>query len=531
MLQKFRFFKKDKKGVNGAEKKEESVFKINFGAEKPALPEVKDERNLDLRYGLLIPYTYAHLYWDEVHGEVIYSVEEPSLDVKEKEVLNTLEQGIQELIDISFINVDDKEVLIEYLEKNVQVLLKELGIEINRNSYLKLMYYIYRDFIGLNRIESLMNDQYIEDIECNGVKTPVYVVHRRFGNIKTNIVYDEFDELTSFVEKLAQKCGKYISYANPIMDGRLPDSGARVNATYTEDISSRGPTFSIRMFTREAWSPVKLIQAGTISAEILAYLWIIVEHGSNILVVGGTGSGKTTMINVIASFIRPEARIVSIEDTKELRLIHENWLPSVARAGTGVGGESIGEVTLFDLLRASFRQRPDYVIVGEIRGQEANVLFQGMASGHAGLSTMHAEDVKTVIKRLETPPISLSPSLVEILDVVCLVSHAKVKGKDVRKLRAVQEIIQVKEGDAEVNVPFEWNPSRNVFMFKRDSFVFKKIVAKKGISMEELQGEFESRKNLLNSLYKKNIMEFEEVQKIINEYYKNKGAVMKRFLL
>ena len=164
MLQKFRFFKKDKKGANGAEKKEESVFKINFGAEKPALPEVKDERNLDLRYGLLIPYTYAHLYWDEVHGEVIYSVEEPSLDVKEKEVLNTLEQGIQELIDISFINVDDKEVLIEYLEKNVQVLLKELGIEINRNSYLKLMYYIYRDFIGLNRIESLMNNQYIEDI-------------------------------------------------------------------------------------------------------------------------------------------------------------------------------------------------------------------------------------------------------------------------------------------------------------------------------------------------------------------------------
>ncbi|MBI5803079.1 type II/IV secretion system ATPase subunit [Candidatus Pacearchaeota archaeon] len=535
MLLKLDSLFKKKKSKNGEvkndEKKDESQFKINFDAKKPMLADVSDQTKLDLRYGLILPYAYAHLYWDEVHGEVIYGIEEPNLDVKEKEILNTLEQGVQELIDISFINVDDKEVLIEYLEKNVKVLLKELGIVINRNSYLKLMYYLYRDFIGLNKIEPLMNDFYIEDIECNGVKTPVYLVHRKFGNIRTNIVYDDFDELTSFVEKLAQKCGKYISYANPIMDGRLPDSGARVNATYTEDISSRGPTFSIRMFTREAWSPVKLMSIGTVSAEVLAYLWIIVEHGTNILVVGGTGSGKTTIINVIASFIRPEARIVSIEDTKELRLIHENWLPSIARAGTGVGGENTGEITLFDLLKASFRQRPDYVIVGEIRGQEANVLFQGMASGHSGLATMHADDVKTVIKRLETAPINLSPSLVEILDVVCLVSHAKVKGQDVRKLRTVQEIISVKEnGDSEVNVPFQWDAGRNVFMFKRESIVFKKIVTKRGVKMEELQREFETRRKLLNVLYKKNITEFEEVQRIISDYYKNKDAVLKRFL-
>lgn len=530
MLKLDSLFKKSK--MKEEAKKEEYLFKINFDAKKPSLPDVEDITKTDLRYGLIIPYTYAHLYWDDVHGEVVYSVEEPNLDVKEKEILNTLEQGIEELIDISFINVNDKEVLIEYLEKNVQVLLKELNISINKNSYLKLMYYIYRDFIGLNKIEPLMNDFYIEDIECNGVKTPLYLVHRKFGSIKTNIVYDDFDEITNFVEKLAQKCGKYISYANPIMDGRLPDSGARVNATYTEDVTSRGPTFSIRMFTREAWSPVKLIQVGTVSAEVLAYLWILVEHGTNILVVGGTGSGKTTIVNCVASFIRPEARIVSIEDTKELRLVHENWLPSIARAGTGVGGESTGEITLFDLLKASFRQRPDYVIVGEIRGQEANVLFQGMASGHSGISTMHAEDVKTVIKRLETPPINLSPSLVEILDVACLVGHAKIKGQDVRKLRAIQEIIRVGEnGEAEINVPFQWDARRNVFMFKRDSYVFKKISSKKGISMEELQGEFELRRKLLNALYKKNIMEFEDVQKVINDYYKNKEAVMKRFLL
>ena len=295
----------------------------------------------------------------------------------------------------------------DYLEKNIKVLLKELGIGISRSSYLKFMYYIYRDFIGLNKIEPVINDQLIEDIECNGVKTPVYIVHRKFGSIRTNIVYDNFDELVSFVEKLAQKCGKYISYANPIMDGRLPDSGARVNATYTEDISSKGPTFSIRLFTKEAWSPVRLMQVGSVSAEILAYLWILIEHGANILIVGGTGSGKTTLLNCIASFIKPEARVITIEDTREIRLVHENWLPSVARMGTGVGGENTGEITMFDLLKASFRQRPDYVIVGEIRGAEAFVLFQGMASGHSGISTMHADDVKTVIRRLETTPINL----------------------------------------------------------------------------------------------------------------------------
>ena len=541
MLKLSSIFKKNKNKIGngdvgelekGEPGKGELLFKINFEAKKPELPEVKDETKLDLRYGLIMPYAYAHLYWDEVHGEVVYSIEEPNLDVKEKEVLNTLEQGVQELIDISFINVDDKEVLIEYLEKNIKVLLKELGIGISRSSYLKFMYYIYRDFIGLNKIEPVINDQLIEDIECNGVKTPVYIVHRKFGSIRTNIVYDNFDELVSFVEKLAQKCGKYISYANPIMDGRLPDSGARVNATYTEDISSKGPTFSIRLFTKEAWSPVRLMQVGSVSAEILAYLWILIEHGANILIVGGTGSGKTTLLNCIASFIKPEARVITIEDTREIRLVPENWLPSVARMGTGVGGENTGEITMFDLLKASFRQRPDYVIVGEIRGAEAFVLFQGMASGHSGISTMHADDVKTVIRRLETTPINLSPSLVETLDVICLASFAKVKGHDTRKVRAVQEIISIKEnGDAEVNVPFQWDASRNVFMFKRESIVFKKIVAKKGISLEELKKEFELRRKLLNSLYKKNLFEFEEVQKVINEYYKNKEAVMKRFLL
>ena len=358
------------------------MFKVNLKPIAPKFPSVVDAIQIDIKYPLVDPYAFAHIYWDKQNDELVYQVEEPVLTVNEKKVLNVLEEGIKELINMSFIGVKEEEVIIEYLEKNTRVLLDELDIRISNESFLKLMYYIYRDFVGLNEIEPLMHDYFIEDIECNGSNSPIYIVHRKYKNLRTNIAYQNNKILASFVEKLAQKCGKYISYANPILDGRLPDK-SRVNATYTEEISSKGPTFSIRKFTKEPWTPVHLIAFGTASPDLMAYLWTLIEDESNIMIIGGTGSGKTSLLNALAFFIPPQARIVSIEDTAELNLVHENWLPSVARAGFGIAtitGEKHGEVSLFTLLKESFRQRPDYVIVGEVRGEEANVLFQGMSS-------------------------------------------------------------------------------------------------------------------------------------------------------
>ncbi len=512
-------------------KKEEYHFSINLKSGDHAVnfPEDEDKSKIDFRYPLIVPYAYAHIKWDEVQNELVYKIEEPVLDSREKEILLKLEQGVKEFINMSFISVKEKETLIEFLEKNVKVLLNEMNFRINKNSYLKMMYYVYRDFIGMNRIEPLMNDYSIEDIECNGKGTPVYVVHRVYGNIRTSLIYDGMEELSSFVEKLSQKCGRYISYSTPIADGVLPD-GSRVNATFTEDVSSKGPTFTIRKFTKEPWSPIALIDKETVSPEVLAYLWLIVENGVNMLVVGGTGSGKTTMINVIAFFIPPQSRVVSIEDSRELKLEHENWLPSVARVGLGAGSEKVGEVTMFDLLKESLRQRPDYVIVGEVRGKEASVLFQGMAAGHPSMATFHADDVTTVIKRLETPPINLSPSLVETLDAICLMTHAKVGGKDARKLSAIQEIISVKSnGESVVNVPFMWDPKTNKFMFKRQSNVFDKIVLKKGMTREKLDLEFTIRSRLLLELHRRKISDFSKVQKIIHAYQKTPEKVLREF--
>ena len=512
-------------------KQKEHKFQIQKNQEIQKLPDLPRQQ-IDVRYPLLAPYAYAHLKWDEGSRSLIYTLEEPQLEIREKKVLNLLEDGIKELLNISYLSTSKGETIIEYLEKNIKALLTELRIKLTKESYQKIMYYIYRDFVGLGKIEPLMNDYYIEDIECNGSGSPIYIVHRAYRNIRTNVVYEDPKELSNFVEKLAQKTGQYISYATPLLNGALPD-GSRVNATFTEDISSKGPTFTIRKFTRTPWTPTQLMQLKSISPEILAYLWILIEHKQNIMVIGGTGSGKTTALNALTFFIQPEARIVSIEDTRELNLEHSNWLPSVAREGVGLSnlvGQKYGEVTLFNLLKESFRQNPDYVIVGEVRGKEAYVLFQGMASGHPSFGTMHADSVDTMIKRLETPPISLSSSLVETMDVVLIMSHVKIKGKSSRRLREVVEVISVDDkGKSETNTPFMWDPTKDIFVASAQSHVFQSIMRDSGVSYEYLQSEFEKRTKLMKGLYEREVFEFHKVQQIINDYYKNPEKVLQTY--
>ncbi|MBI2148543.1 Flp pilus assembly complex ATPase component TadA [Candidatus Woesearchaeota archaeon] len=1030
-------------------KETQPLFKIEQPT-IPNLPEAKDPKTIDIRYPLIPPYTFARIRWDQKETELVYEIEEPNITDKEKQILDTLEEGIKELINLSFISVKDKETVLLYLEKNIRVLLTELSIELTTDSYLKIMYYIYRDFVGLNELEPLMNDYFIEDIECNGVNSPIYVVHRKYRNIRTNLIYKDIHKLASFVEKLAQKCGRYVSYAEPLLDGSLPDGSidydepviyrengivklkkigdvidnyykdnesnksvninnievaafdkdykiswrkanyayrhkingdlyqldlefgkkikltgchsiftlrntgvisertenlnvgdyviipsiipennimkeinlckelinsiykdkliirdvpnyiyiknkkelydyynghykhanqayyehknkkiiplclyyildekelrncfigttsshkvptfleinkelmwflglyisegwlydrgshgvyfslnknelnlieeisrcaknsfnlgiyvepekdngvkvkvdglilwiimkdvlrvskgaktkvvpelifnvskelqkafikswhagdystttskflandisylalfnqditsfykskpkvtkikgreiinngayysnfytrdvenpypsmipielfnplnkthlrfrnkrinrnrlikilneirykrfenlnlinrksflewnkrglldsncnltkegkklteelnivkklinsdfcfakvkkisrvkstseyvydfsvendenfvagfggvcchnSRINATYTTDVSSKGPTFTARKFTKEPWSPIQLMIKGTCTAEIYAYLWMALEYENSLMVIGGTGTGKTSYINSIAFFIPPQARVVSIEDTRELQLEHENWLPSVARAGVGLTnlvGQRYGEVSLFDLLRASFRQRPDYIIVGEVRGKEAFVLFQAFASGHPGMATMHAEDVNTLIKRLETEPINLSGSLIETLSAVVVMTQSKIKGKEVRKVSSIDEIVEVKEGiGGEVtNNVFRWDPKTDTFVFNSNSKLFEKIAIHYGFTKEQVLNEFKIRAKLLRELYKRGIIGFKQVQAVVHEYYKSPEIILKRY--
>ncbi|MCD6371482.1 MAG: type II/IV secretion system ATPase subunit [Candidatus Aenigmarchaeota archaeon] len=515
--------------------KEEKELDLGFRVSKPSfiveLPEVENLRELDVIYPLIEPFAYAHIHWDKGSNSVVYEVIEPELTKKERGYLEEISSALVEMIDVGPEKIEEKGMtLIDYVRKLTDQIIEEFGIKLKPMEYLKIMYYIYRNFVGLNELEPLMWDPNIEDISCDGVGVPIFIVHRKYGSLRTNIVFESKERLREFIVKLAQRCGRYVSYAEPILDATLPD-GSRVAATLASDVATRGPTFTIRKFGENPFSPIDQIVLGTANSEMMAYLWFLIEHRTSILIVGGTATGKTSFLNSLAMFIRPEAKIVSIEDTREIKLPHEHWIPTLARRGFGIPlptGERYGEITLFDLLKESFRQNPDYVIVGETRGREAYVMFQGMSSGHASISTFHAGSLQTAVKRLTSPPIQLPYQLIESLQVVITMVHAKERGESARRVKEVDEIesVESNSGDVIYRKIFEWDPSTDSFKKMEESIVLKRIAEAIGATYEKVLEEIEKRRKFLEWMVGKGIKDFREVSHWINLYYKTKGKVI-----
>lgn len=507
-------------------------FRIADTRKIVVLPEIKGTKDIDITYPLMSPFSYAKIKWDDVEKSLIYKVEEPHLTPEEYEIFKDIQEQLSKTLEVEMEHLKTKDEVIKYLQDKIQIIISNIGTTLKPGQYTRIMYYVYRNSVGLNQIEPLMHDSYIEDIACDGNDVPIFITHKKYGNVKTNIVFNDKEELQKFVVKLAERTGRYISYAEPLLDGTLPD-GSRINATLASDVTTHGPTFSIRRFRDIPYSAVDLCNLGTSSSEMMAYFWYALEHKKNILVIGGTGAGKTSFLNSIVSFIPPEEKIVSIEDTRELNLMHENWLPAVTRVGFGTmtaAGTHYGEVTLFDLLKESFRQNPGYVIVGEVRGVEASVLFQGMASGHSSLGTIHGGSVDDVVKRMETPPINLSPSLIESLDIVVVISRATAFGKSSRRVKAVSEIIELEStsGRAKTNEAFSWSPVFDKHE-KHRSFIVEEISREYGKPLIDIENELVLRTKFLEKLKEKKIMGFKEVALYLSEYYKNKDEVLKEF--
>ncbi|MFH1473886.1 MAG: type II/IV secretion system ATPase subunit [Candidatus Aenigmatarchaeota archaeon] len=474
------------------------------------------EREKDSKYNLSSPLTSVEIKWDEKKKEFLYKVLEPQLTNDEKATQEKIVNGLLELLDVELSSIKKRGEALNYLKEQINKILDEYEIKLSETSLNKIIYYIQRDFVGLNEIEPFMQDPEIEDISCDGMKIPIFIVHRKYGSIKSNIVYNEEKRLKDFVVKLAERCGRFVSYAEPLLDGTLPD-GSRVQATFATDVTTKGPSFTIRKFVPEPYSPVDLLNKKTINTEMLAYLWLAVENGSSVLISGGAGTGKTTLLNVLLMFIPTQLKIISIEDTRELNIPHENWIPAVTRVGFAKG---YGEVTMFDLLKESFRQTPDYVVVGEVRGKEAYVMFQGMASGIPAMGTMHAGRVEDVIYRLETPPINLSPSLVDTLDLIIVMIHAREKNESARRVKEIVEIesVSAETGKARTNNVYRWSPKEDKFNYKGVSWLLQQIAVQKGVETSDLLKEIKRRTELLDIIHKKQLNNFKDVVAIFSDY-------------
>lgn len=464
-------------------------------------------------------FAYANIRWDDSTNKYAYILTEPILTEKLKEVYQKVKEMLEQKLDVDFSQLKKIEAK-EFLNKQVDSVLSYFNFTLTDDEKKILKYYMNRDFTGLELIDALMQDPNIEDISCDGIGITLFIFHRNpdIGSVPTNIKFDNASQLDSFIIRLAQLCNKSISVSEPLLDGTLPD-GSRIQATLGTDIARRGSNFTIRKFTEEPLTPVHLLNYATLDSNVLAYLWFVVDYGRSILVSGGTASGKTSLLNVLSLFIGSDKKIVSIEDTAELRLPHPHWIPVVARTSIGVGSK--GEVDMFDLLRESLRQRPDYIVVGEVRGKEAYVLFQQMATGHPSLATIHAENIARLTDRLTTPPISLPAGLISTLDLVVFLARMKYRNKFIRK---VTEIVEIVDFDQVTNKPitntvFKWNPQTDKFDISGRSVTLKKIADLTGISEKSIRDEIERRIVILDWMKENNILDYRDVHRVFSIYY------------
>jgi flagellar protein FlaI len=338
-------------------------------------------------------------------------------------------------------------------------------------------------------------------------------------------MFTDEKELDTFAAKLAYVSGKHISIASPIVDATLPD-GSRVQITYGREVSKRGGNFTIRKFKADPITIVDLLKYNTVSPELGAYMWYLIERRMSILVAGGTASGKTTTLNALSMFIPPDQKIVSVEDTPELNLSHKNWIQSISR-----GGGVAGEITLFDLLRNALRQRPDIIIVGEVRGAEAFTLFQAIATGHGGLGTVHADSVQAAVNRLTTEPMNVPKSLLgSTLDCVAMQLRIKLKDKSVRRMVNVAEIVghEMSTDQIVLNNAFKWDPVTDSYIFSGRSRLFEKITKRFGVTTEQIRADIEDRRLFLTWLMRKNIRDYRDLSQQIREFYSDQRGAMER---
>ncbi|MGC8645365.1 MAG: type II/IV secretion system ATPase subunit [Thermoplasmata archaeon] len=436
-------------------------------------------------------------------SSTIYYIQEPNLTNDERSFLCSIRAAVPAiLMGDRKRNAKHENYVDSLLSSFRSPLRKEEGFP---NKLDAIKYYLERDLVGYGIIDPMIRDTKLEDISCTGPGVPIYVYHRSYGNLRSNRMFEERGALDSFVISLAQKGGKIVSVSDPILDSATPE-GHRVSAMLGREVTSKGSTFSIRLFRKSPFSPLDLVRFRTASSELLAFMWVMAEWRRNVMVIGESGAGKTSTLNALSFFIPPWAKVVSIEDTREINIPHENWIPAVTR-GVRAGGvtasqEGADVVDMFDLVRMALRQRPEYLIVGEIRGREAYSLFQAMSAGQTTLATMHAGSIASMFDRLENPPLDVPAVMLSSIDLVVKISLIKGEGRIERKISTVTGIQGIDPGSGEISTQniFEWNRESDRFDFLYPEPYLRTIARSRSIEEEQFLDEVKRRAKLIDDL-------------------------------
>ncbi|MEA1930003.1 MAG: type II/IV secretion system ATPase subunit [Euryarchaeota archaeon] len=388
----------------------------------------------------------------------------------------------------------------------------------------KLLYYLQRDFLGYERIDPIKHDINVEDISCDGYNSPVFVYHSGYEQIITNVVHGE-TELDDFVVKLAQRSGKGVSKRSPQVDATLPD-GSRAQLTLGKEVSDHGTNYTIRQFKEVPFTPIDLVNWKTFSLDEMAFLWLAIENDKSLIFAGGTASGKTTSLNAVSLFIPSNTKIVSIEDTREVELPQRNWIASVTRPSFTEGDK--GDIDEFDLLEAALRQRPDYIVMGEIRGEEGRTLFQVMSTGHTTYTTFHADSVGEVLKRFTTQPINVSKTMFSALDLVSIQTSTRVKGKKVRRNKSLTEINHYDAENDEINVQdiYQWQAEGDRFLKMGTSNTLEEIKFDRGWTDAELESEMFERRLVLAYLIDRGLNTYTQVAATVQAYINDPDTIL-----
>jgi flagellar protein FlaI len=477
--------------------------------------QIPDGYKIVNKYPLLPPFSYANILYNEEKASYLYFVDEPRLNTQEKQIFENLYHLLEESLespDQKSVDITFEQHLSELLKENVKM------FQANSNASLeKVKYFLRRDISGFGLIDPLMHDLKIEDVSCSGTEKPIYVWHRNYDSIPTNIQFVSEEKLNSFVSRVVFRAGKHVSAAFPISDLAL-QGNHRISVLYQKEVTPKGSSFTIRKFKEDPYTMIDLVKFGTINVEIAAYLWMLIEAKMSFIIIGPTGSGKTTLLNAITGLVHPDYKIFSVEDVAEININHDNWFTLISRTGFGLEGE--GEIGLFDLLKAGMRHRPDYIAVGEIRGEEAYVMFQAMATGHAGLCTMHADGLESAIKRLQQKPMDIPPAYVSLMNCALVVKRIKENstGQSSRRVTTVSEI----ESSTSSHGAFTWNPRGDHFVEDlRGSVLFKKMAEATGREIDEILEEYKKRISIFKWMVEHDIRDYKKVSEVVGKYYRD----------